>query len=87
MVKKVEHATREEININIPLHSMPNTVIKRLKGDYVVPESIIIKDNVYLDIDYTDHGNPKTYPYMPHILGWTKKANGKFHHGHWEKFI
>ncbi len=52
---------------------MPNTVIKRLKGDYVVPESIIIKDNVYLDIDYTDHGNPKTYPYMPRILRWTKK--------------
>ena len=22
--------------------------------------------NAYLDIDYTDHGNPKTHPIVPH---------------------
>ncbi len=28
------------------------------------------------DIDYTDHGNPKTHPKVPHIHPW-KWVNGK----------
>ncbi len=37
--------------------------------------------NAYLDIDYSDHGNPKTHPTVPHEHNIWFDKNGGFHRG------
>lgn len=84
----IEHLVLENKSLDVPLHYVPNTVVKRIEGNYVVSERYYNEmGDVYLDIDYTDHGNPKTHPHVPHIHRWKKGLNGKFKRGHWEKFI
>ncbi len=36
--------------------------------------------NIYLTIDYTNHGNPKQHPNVPHEHRW-KNDGGHFSHG------
>ena len=87
LVKRVDNVSREEAGKNIPTHFVPNTVIKRVLNDRVLSERYYNENgDVYLDIDYTNHKNPKTHPVVPHIHRWEKRLDGKFIHGHWEKF-
>ena len=44
-----------------------NSVVKSYKDNRLVRERYYDEDGrAYLDIDYTNHGNPKTHPIVPH---------------------
>ena len=74
LVKKVKLVFSRSKTDYIPLKSNPNSVIKIVSNGYVESERYYNEyGEAYLDIDYTDHGNPKTHPYVPHIHQWTKK--------------
>ena len=52
---------------------MPNTVLKKVINERVTTERYYGKDGlVYLDIDYTPHGNLRNHPLVPHIHRWYK---------------
>lgn len=71
LVKKVEYCASCTKGYSIPRKYRPNSVAKRLMGDYVVQERFFDENgNPHLDIHYTCHGNPKTHPYVPHIHKW-----------------
>lgn len=59
--------------------STPNSVMIKYDGKgNKLSERYYDKDGrAYLDIDYTDHGNKKSHPIVPHqhIIRW---ENGKF---------
>lgn len=47
--------------------SQPNSVTKNYKEGELNNERYYDKDGrAYLDIDYTNHGNPKSHPEVPH---------------------
>ena len=51
----------------MPDTSEPNSVAQKKDGDKLLTERYYNeKGEPYLDIDYTDHGNPKTHPIVPH---------------------
>ncbi|OYR95108.1 structural protein [Lactobacillus taiwanensis] len=85
--KKIENSessyTAENVIINekhsVPLSAEPNTILdtykngKRIKRRYYDANGIAIKD-----IDFTDHGNPKEHPIVPHAHDWSfKEKDGK----------
>lgn len=41
--------------------------------------------DVYLDIDYTDHNNPKTHPIVPHQHNWYRNELGEITRTQWRK--
>ena len=50
-----------------PTHSYPNSVIKKYINGNLNSERYYDNDGkAYLDIDYTNHGNPKTHPKFQH---------------------
>lgn len=52
---------------NVPMKGLPNSVTQNFIGDKLVSERYYDKDGkAYLDIHYTDHGNPKKHPNVPH---------------------
>lgn len=54
-------------NAKVPDRSNPNSVTKKFINNKLATERYYDeKGNPYLDIDYTDHGNPKTHPHVPH---------------------
>lgn len=56
----------------------PNSVTKNYKHGRMIQERYYDeKGDVYLDIDYTDHGNPKFHPIVPHQHNWYRDENGK----------
>lgn len=58
--------------------STPNSVmIKYVKGNKISERYYDENGKAYLDIDYTDHGNRKTHPIVPHqhVIRW---ENGEF---------
>lgn len=58
----------KNVNGNIKLTGNPNSVyIKHNKNGDIKTERYFGKNGeAYLDIDYTNHGNPKTHPVVPH---------------------
>lgn len=63
----------------IPITSTPNSVVQKRNGDKVITERYYNeKGEPYLDIDYTDHGNPKRHPIVPHKHS-IKYNNGSIH--------
>jgi len=73
LVKKVDFYASCTKGYNIPKKYKPNSVAKKLIGDYVVQERYFDENGIpYLDIHYTCHGNPKTHPEVPHIHKWIK---------------
>lgn len=65
----------------MPIDSTPNTVVKNYSNGKLSTERYFDKEgNAYLDIDYSDHGNPKTHPVVPHEHE-IKITNGKFRRG------
>ena len=84
-VKKVYRCGAET---NMPCKRKPSSVFKKIVNGYVVSERYYNdKGEVYMDIDYTCHGNPKQHPVVPHIHRWTKLPNGKFRREGWVKFL
>lgn len=66
-VKSVEFYTRSNNIHNIPMSYAPNSVFIRCKEGKCYSERCYDNDgNAYLDIDYSDHGNPKMHPIIPH---------------------
>ena len=87
LVKTVtEHFTQQE-HVAVPTKNKPNSVIKKVVTGYVVSERFFDSEgSVYLDIDYTCHGNPIRHPIVPHIHRWTKGKDGKIVRGEMEEF-
>lgn len=62
----------------LPLVSDPNSVTKNNKNGKPVQERYYDENgDVYLDIDYTDHGNSKKHPIVPHQHNWVKEKGRK----------
>lgn len=64
----------------LPLESTPNSIIRRVRDS----DRSIIQDRHYgrdgraiRDIDYTNHGNPRQHPIVPHQhrFDWSKPPN------------
>ena len=71
---------------SIPKTSSPNTVIRNYKNGALSSERYFGSDGkAYLDIDYSDHGNPSTHPFVPHQHNITFDNDGKMHRGKGEK--
>ena len=70
--KSIDVGIVNEINTRIDhgssIKGIPNSVtIKKNKKGFVITERYYDKDgNAYLDIDYTNHGNSKGHPIVPH---------------------
>ena len=77
-VKQVDHINSAEDAHNLPMQGgQPNSVTQKTKDGKVTSERYYDDNgNAYLDIDYTDHGNPKTHPTVPHEHSITF-VNGK----------
>ena len=87
MVKKVQNYYSLNSHSPLPLRIKPNSVIKKIAGENVASERYYDENgDVYLDIDYTCHGNPYTHPEVPHIHRWTKNENGELRREKWESF-
>ena len=88
LVKQVDNIYSHEGKQDIPILHKPNTVLKILVNNTVVSERFYGKDGiVYLDIDYTNHGNPATHPVVPHIHIWTyNKEKRKIERSKWRNF-
>lgn len=67
IVKQVDVKTKVEDSHSLPMTGTANSVTQKEKDGKVVTERYYDENgNAYLDIDYTDHGNPKTHPDVPH---------------------
>lgn len=88
LVKTVKRIRWTNKHDSLLTTSTANTVIKKLSKDgYVLTERYYnSKGQAYLDIDYTNHKNPKAHPYVPHIHRWLLDKNGIVHRQQWEKF-
>lgn len=67
---------------SVPTTGEPNSVSKNYKNGKLDSERYYDADgNAYLDIDYSDHGNPKTHPTVPHEHDIWFDDDGGFHRG------
>ena len=83
---KNEINIKKEENYSIPIKGVPNSVTIIRKNGIVHQERYYDKDgNPHLDIDYSDHGNPKKHPVVPHEHKWTRLPNGKYKRGKWNE--
>lgn len=77
-VKRVDSIIVSNDLHSIPEHSIPNTVHICKRNGILRNERYFDENgNPYLDIDYTDHGNSKMHPIVPHEHTIEVK-NGKF---------
>ena len=64
MVTKIEKL--ENVH-SMPISGTPNSVIQNIRNNKIENERYFDENGTpYLDIDYTDHGNPKMHPFVPH---------------------
>lgn len=83
---KNEIDIKNEDNYSIPFNGIPNSVTILRKDGVIYQERYYDKNgNPYLDIDYSDHGNPKKHPIVPHEHEWIKLPNGKYKRESWRK--
>lgn len=62
----------------IPTKGKPNSVTKLIRNGQVDQERYYDESgDVYLDIDYSDHGNSANHPIVPHEHIWIKDNCGK----------
>lgn len=67
---------------SVPVTGIPNSVTKNYKQGKLDSERYYGKDGkAYLDIDYSNHGNPKTHPTVPHEHDISFDSDGKMHRG------
>lgn len=72
------HKTKEK---KIPIHNTPNSVVEKIIDNKIVTRRFFGKNGkVKLDIDFTNHGNPKKHPIVPHAHSWkpTQKNKEKY---------
>ena len=66
-VKTVSSYTSSNNAHKVPMTSTPNSVHISYKAGKAHSERYFDgKGNAYLDIDYSNHGNPKMHPLVPH---------------------
>jgi hypothetical protein len=66
-VGQVDSVTTFSNAHSMPLTSSPNSVTKNYRDGKLSTERYYGSDGKpYLDIDYSDHGNAKMHPYVPH---------------------
>ncbi len=67
-VKQVDYKSTVDDAHKLPMTGgKPNSVTQKTKDGKITSERYYDENgNAYLDIDYTDHGNPKTHPTVPH---------------------
>ena len=69
-----------------PTKGVPNSATRIYKDGKIIRERYYDENgDVYLDIDYTDHGNPKTHPTVPHQHRWKKDDKGILRRQPWEE--
>ena len=67
---------------SVPTQGVPNSVTQNFKDGKLDSERYYDDNgNAYLDIDYTNHGNPKTHPNVPHEHDIWFDDDGSFHRG------
>ena len=77
-VKTVSSYTSSSDAHKVPMTSLSNSVHISYKDGKTHSERYFdSKGNAYLDIDYSNHGNPKIHPVVPHEHTITI-VNGKF---------
>ena len=65
---------------SLPTEGTANSVTKSYKEGKLDQERYYGDDGkMYLDIDYSNHGNPKMHPKVPHQHKITYDDNGKMH--------
>lgn len=81
-VGKVDSVTTISNSHSVPTTSTPNSVTKNYKDGKLSSERYYGDDGkAYLDIDYSDHGNPATHPRVPHEHSISFDDNGNMHRG------
>ena len=81
-VDKVDSVTVTSDIHTVPKEGPPNSVSKNYVDGNLDSERYYDENgNSYLDIDYSDHGNPKTHPTVPHEHDIWFDDNGGFHRG------
>lgn len=79
-VGKVTSITTTSNVHSIPAQGSPNSVSKNFKNGKLDSERYYGSDGkAYLDIDYSDHGNSKTHPNVPHEHAIYFDENGRLH--------
>ena len=64
---KVASVTKTNDLHSVPSHGVPDSVSKNYKNGKLDSERYYDKNgDAYLDIDYTNHGNSKMHPDVPH---------------------
>lgn len=80
-VRKVDKINKVDTTNNkdkLKIKGEPNSVMKNYKHGRMIQERYYDENgDVYLDIDYTDHGNPKFHPIVPHQHNWYRDENDK----------
>lgn len=65
----------------MPPQGKPNSMTKSVHNSELIKERYYDENgNVYLDIDYTNHGNAKKHSTVPHQHKWLKNKDGHFTH-------
>lgn len=78
IVEEAEFVEKIRDHQSLPTKSKPNSVLIMTKDEKIIMERYFDGDGKpYLDIDYTNHGNSVTHPYVPHQHRWVKDKNGK----------
>ncbi|WP_296954508.1 hypothetical protein [uncultured Dialister sp.] len=76
-IKKVDTVSNETDSHHISFTGIPNSVLRITKNDSLTQERYYGEDGKpYLDIDYTNHGNAKLHPNVPHEHKWIKNEDG-----------
>lgn len=71
---------------SVPTTASSNSVMKNYKDGKLNSERYYGEDGkAYLDIDYSNHGNPLTHPYVPHEHNITFDKTGNMHRGKGKK--
>lgn len=81
-VREVDTVNITSDEHDIPKNGTPNSVSKNyLNGELHSERYYDNNGKAYLDIDYTDHGNPKHHPHVPHEHNIWFDDDGGFHRG------
>ena len=76
-VRQVDSIVATHDAHSVPPHGMPNSALKNYQGGILTSERYYdARGDAYLDIDYTNHGNAKTHPIVPHEHDISFKSNG-----------
>ena len=79
-VGQVDSVTTVSNMHSLPTSSSPNSVTRNYRDGKLSSERYYGSDGKpYLDIDYSDHGNPKAHPDVPHEHSIYFDENGVFH--------